>query len=151
MDLKLIVQLVLSPSFTEESIQSMQTKAVFPDFKLWPKHHYFEHYPELTKCFGPLVHLLTMRFEGKHLFVFQKDDTRHTKNFKNILKTLAARHQHMMAYHLNVPLSFRPHAQDSSVTSVQVATLPQVAKDFIETKTDSQSIYTTSKVPINGT
>lgn len=64
MDLKEIVQLVLSPSFTEESIQYMQTKisdhrhslqAVFPDFRLRPKHHYIEHYPELTKCFGPLV------------------------------------------------------------------------------------------------
>lgn len=77
MDLKEIVQLVLSPSFTEESIQYMQTKitdhrqglkAVFAEFKLRPKHHYVEHYPELTKCFGPLVHLWTMRFEGKHRF-----------------------------------------------------------------------------------
>lgn len=77
MNLKEIVQLVLSPSFTEESLQYLQTKisdhrqvlkAVFPDFNLRPKHHYIEHYPELIKCFGPLVHLWTMRFEGKHRF-----------------------------------------------------------------------------------
>lgn len=80
MDLKEVVQLVLSPSFTEESIQYLQTKikehrqglkTVFPDFKLKPKHHYIEHYPELTKHFGPLINLWTMRFEGKHRF-FQR-------------------------------------------------------------------------------
>ncbi|XP_044194551.1 uncharacterized protein LOC122971866 isoform X1 [Thunnus albacares] len=158
MDLKEIVQLVLSPSFTEDSIQYMQTKisdhrqglqAVFPDFKLRPKHHYLEHYPELTRCFGPLVHLWTMRFEGKHRFF--KRVIHDTQNFKNVLKTLATRHQHMMAYHLSAPLFFRPHTRASSVTSVQIATLPQVAKDFIETKTESQNIYSTSKVSINGT
>ncbi|KAI3364809.1 hypothetical protein L3Q82_001004 [Scortum barcoo] len=72
MDLKDIVQLVFSPSFTEESIQYMQTKisdhqqglqVVFPDFKLRPKHHDVEHYPELKKRFGPLVHLWTMRMK----------------------------------------------------------------------------------------
>lgn len=158
MDLKEIVQLGLSTSFTEESIQYMQTKiidhrqglkAVFPEFKLRPKHHYVEHYPELTKCFGPLVHLWTMRFEGKHSFF--KRVMHDTHNFKNVLKTLATRHQYMMAYHLNALLYFRPHTQSSSVTSFQVSTLPQVAKDFIETKTDSQNIYSTSKVSINGT
>nr|XP_023651449.1 uncharacterized protein LOC111835405 isoform X2 [Paramormyrops kingsleyae] len=158
MDLKEIVQLVLSPSFTEESIQYMQTKisdhrqslqAVFPYFKLRPKHHYIEHYPELTKCFGPLVHLWTMRFEGKHRFF--KKVIHDTQNFKNVLKTLATRHQHMMAYHLSAPLFFKPHTHASSVTSVYVATLPEVAKDFIQTKTDRENIYSTSKVTINGT
>lgn len=71
MDLKEIVQLVLSPSFTEESIQYMQSKmsdhrqslkTVFPHFKLRPKHHYIEHYPVMFwKClkwtFGSLLDL----------------------------------------------------------------------------------------------
>lgn len=105
MNLKEIVQLVLSPSFTEESLQYLQTKisdhrqalkAVFPDFNLRPKHHYIEHYPELIKCFGPLVHLWTMRFEGKHRFF--KRVMHDTQNFKNVLKTLANRHQSMMLF-----------------------------------------------------
>ncbi|XP_065099819.1 uncharacterized protein [Paramisgurnus dabryanus] len=158
MDLKEIVQLVLSPSFTEESIQYMQSKitdhrqalkAVFPDFKLRPKHHFIEHYPKLTKCFGPLVHLWTMRFEGKHRFF--KRVIHDTQNFKNVLKTLANRHQLMMAFHLNAPSFFKPQVQATSVTSVQVATLPQVAKDFIKSKTDSQNIYNTSVVSVHGT
>lgn len=55
----------------------------------------------------------------------------------------------MMAYHLNAPFFFKPHIQVSSVTTVQVTTLPQVARDFIETKTDRQN--STSKVSIDGT
>ena len=158
MDLKDIVQLVLSPSFTEESIQYMQTKisdhrqglqVVFPDFKLRPKHHYVEHYPELTKRFGPLVHLWTLRFEGKHHFF--KRVIHDTHNFKNVLKTLATRHQHMMAYHFSAPAFFRPDIQASSVTLIQVATLPEVAKNYIETKTRSQNIHSAPKVSISGT
>lgn len=61
MDLKDVVQLVLSPSFTEESIQYMQAKisdhrqglhAVFPDFKLRPKHHYVEQCVNRYAIFG---------------------------------------------------------------------------------------------------
>lgn len=158
MDLKEIVQHVLSPGFTEESIQYMQTKicdhrqglkVVFPDFRLRPKHHYLEHYPEMTKCFGPLVHLWTMRFEGKHRFF--KRVIHDAKNFKNVLKTLATRHQYMMAYYLSAPAFFRPHIQASHVSSVPEENLPKVAKEFIKAKTNSQSIYSTSKVSVDGT
>lgn len=51
MDLKEVVEIVLCPVFTDESIQYLQSKIldhrnmlqeVFPDFKLRPKHHYIE-------------------------------------------------------------------------------------------------------------
>ena len=98
MDLKEVVELWLCSEFTEESIQYLQSKIqdhremlkeVFPDFKLHPKHHYIEHYPDLVRRFGPLVHLWTMRFEGKHRF-FKR--VRDTQNLKNVLKTLADKH-----------------------------------------------------------
>ena len=72
-----VVELSLCSEFTEKSIQYLQSKIqdhremlkeAFPDFKLCPKHHYIEHYPDLVGRFGPLVHLWTMRFEGKHRF-----------------------------------------------------------------------------------
>lgn len=72
MDLKDVVQLTMSHS--DETIQYMACKIldhrqlfqeVFPNVRFRPKHHYIEHYPHLIKCFGPLVHLWTMRFEGK--------------------------------------------------------------------------------------
>lgn len=158
MELKDIVELVLSPTFTEEMIQYLQSKIrdhrqilleVFPDFKIRPKHHYVEHYPELIRCFGPLVHLWTMRFEGKHRFF--KRVVHDTQNFKNVLKTLASRHQHMMAYHLSAPAFFKPHLQASTVTSVLVSTLPEVAIQYIKQKTDSNTIYCASQITIDGT
>lgn len=112
-------------------------------------HHYVEHYPELIRCFGPLVHLWTMRFEGKHRFF--KRVVHDTQNFKNVLKTLANRHQHMMAYHLSAPAFFKPHLQASTVTSVLVSTLPEVAIQYIKQKTDSNTIYCASQITIDGT
>ena len=158
MELKDLLELVLAPSFTEETIQYLQSKIrdhrqmlleVFPQFRLRPKHHYIEHYPELIRCFGPLVHLWTMRFEGKHRFF--KRVVHDTQNFKNVLKTLAVRHQYMMAYYLSAPAFFKPHQQASVVTSVLVSTLPEVAQHYIKLKTDSNYIYRTSRVTIDGT
>lgn len=158
MDLKDIVELMLSPTFNDESIEYLQTKIgdhrhmlqeVFPDFRLRPKHHYVEHYPDLIRCFGPLVNLWTMRFEGKHRFF--KRVVHDTQNFKNVLKTLATRHQHMVAYHLSAPSFYKPHQQTSSVCSVLVSVLPEIARQHIEQKTDSNMIYSTLRIIIDGT
>ena len=56
-----------------------------------------EHYPAMIEGYGPLVGVWTMRFEAKHSFF--KQVVRHTYHFKNVLLTLARRHQLMMAYH----------------------------------------------------
>lgn len=158
MDLKEVVELSLSSEFTEESIQYLQSKIqdhrqmlkeAFPDFKLRPKHHYIEHYPDLIRLFGPLVHLWTMRFEGKHSFF--KRVVHDTQNFKNVLKTLADRHQHMVAFHLSASGFFRPHQQASNVSSVLVSMLPDVAKTYVKQITASNVIYSTSKICIDGT
>ncbi len=77
MELKEVVQLALCPSFTDETLDYFQSKIsdhkqvllkTFPEFSLRPKHHYVEHYPTMIKCYGPLVHVWTMRFEAKHRF-----------------------------------------------------------------------------------
>jgi hypothetical protein len=158
MDLKDIVELVLSPTFDDESIDYLKTKIqdhrrllqeVFPEFRLLPKHHYLEHYPDLIRCFGPLVHLWTMRFEGKHRFF--KRVIHDTQNFKNVVKTLATRHQHMVAYYLSAPSFFKPHQQASNVSSVLVAVLPDVAQQYIRQKTDSSVVYSTSNITLDGT
>ena len=158
MDLKEIVELMVCPVFTDESIQYLQMKIqdhrhmlqeVFPDFTLRPKHHYTEHYADLIRCYGPLVHLWTMRFEGKHRFF--KRVVHDTQNFKNVLKTLANRHQHMMAYSLSAPSFFKPHQQTSSISSVMVSGLPDDAKAYVEHMTESSMIYSTSVVNVDGT
>ncbi len=77
MDLKEMVKLALCPSFSDETVDYFVCKIsdhrqilqeTFPEIRLRPKHHYVEHYPTLVKCFGPLVHVWTMRFEAKHCF-----------------------------------------------------------------------------------
>ena len=67
-------------------------RACFPDETVKPKFHYTLHYPRLTLLFGPLIHLQTLRFEGKHNYF--KELVFRTKNGKNICKSLAERHQY---------------------------------------------------------
>lgn len=86
--LKDIVELVVAPIHSAESLGYLESKIsehrklyqeVFPGQNLSPKHHFLEHYPELIRCYGPLVALWTMRFEAKHSFF--KQIVRHAKNF----------------------------------------------------------------------
>lgn len=158
MDLKNIVELSLSPAFMEDTIQYLQCKnsdhrqifsEVFPELCFRPKHHFVEHYPNLMRCFGSLVHLWTMRFEGKHWFF--KRVVHDTQNFKHVTSTLATRHRHMMAYHLSSPSNFKPNTQTSIVSSVLDSTLPDCAKVFIQGQTTSCTVYTTSGVTVDGT
>lgn len=108
-DLKDIVEVVVSPVQTQESIaylnfkiseHRVRFKEIFPESKFLPKHHFLEHYPYLICEFGPLVALWTMRFEAKHSFF--KRVVRHTTCFKNVLLSLAQRHQFLMAHHLHM-------------------------------------------------
>lgn len=73
LNLKDIVQLVLSPVHTDSTICFLDSKmsehqhrflTAFPQDKPIPKHHFLEHYPQLIKAFGPLVSLWTMRFDA---------------------------------------------------------------------------------------
>ncbi|KAG1673824.1 hypothetical protein GQR58_015387 [Nymphon striatum] len=64
----------------------------FPEETIKPKMHFMLHYPQQMKNFGPLIHLQTIRFEGKHNY-FQELIYR-TKNKINICKSLAVRHQY---------------------------------------------------------
>lgn len=63
----------------------------FPDETVKPKFHYTLHYPHLFMMFGPLVHLQTLRFEGKRNYF--KELVFRTKNKGNLCKSLAERHQ----------------------------------------------------------
>lgn len=96
-------------------------KEVFPEWRLRPKHHCVEHYPDLIKCFGPLVHLWTMRFEGKHHFF--KRIVQDAQNFKNILKTMS---DIMIAYHLSSDSFFIPNIHTSALKLVSVSNIDQV-------------------------
>lgn len=96
----------------EEYVEMRQE--LFPHVKLRPKHHYLLHYADLSLQFGPLIHTWTMRFESKHSYF--KRCIRSSKNFRNVTKSLAERHQLFQAYQSQGSL-FSPHVQASDSTS----------------------------------
>lgn len=135
MDLKVIVEVVLSSKFSEESFCYLESKIkdhqnllteTFPNLSLRPKHHYINHYPHLIRCFGPLVSLWTMRFEAKHRYF--KKVVHDTQNFKNVLLTLSMKHQQMMAYYLNGEDFFK---QSLHVEKAKVFTLASLEAPFM--------------------
>lgn len=69
-------------------------KHLYPHRNLIPKHHFMIHYPSSIRKIGPLLYVWCMRFEAKH-----KLFKHYFKNFKNITKSLAKRHQMAIAYH----------------------------------------------------
>ncbi|KAF0036604.1 hypothetical protein F2P81_011916 [Scophthalmus maximus] len=63
LDLKHIVELVVAPVHSDESISYLERKIgehcqryqeLFPNNCVLPKHHYLEHYDLLIRLFGPL-------------------------------------------------------------------------------------------------
>lgn len=69
-------------------------KHLYLQRNLLPKHHFMIHYPSSIRKIGPLLYMWSMRFEAKHKMF--KDSF---KNFKNITKSLAKKHQMAIAYH----------------------------------------------------
>ncbi|KAK0131528.1 putative nuclease HARBI1 [Merluccius polli] len=122
LDLKDIVELVVAPKHTDESIAYLEGnisehrqkyQELFPDVKLLPKHHYLEHYPQLIRMFGPLV-------------------VQHTNCFKNVPFSLAIKHQLMISYHL-ISSSFEKTALEiTNVSTVPVDVLKQEIAQTIE-------------------
>ena len=61
--------------------------------------------------YGPLVRFWCMRFEGKHNMF--KDLAHRVKNFKNIPKTMAFRHQELVCYYFNSDSDRSPFCKKS--------------------------------------
>lgn len=146
MDLKDIVELVVAPTHTDESIAYLEFKIsdhrhkyqdLFPDVPLLPKHHYLEHYPQLIRAFGPLVGHWTLRFEAKHSFF--KQVIRYTNCFKNVPLSLATKHQLMMSYHLNSSSYEKDGLEITKASKVPVDVLKQEMALLVQQKFPSAS------------
>ncbi len=158
MVLKDVLELVSSRRFTDESLFYLESKLsehrelllnAFPDCRLRPKHHYIEHYPHLTKVFGPLIDMWTMRFEGKHKFF--KKVIHETQNFKNVTLMLARRHQKMMAYHLDCASFFKPALQANKVKSIMISSLPGNIQGILHHRCGLQNtVLSTMSVSVDG-
>lgn len=108
--LKQIVELCFAPKISDSEIAYLDTlisshllemKQVFPYVRFKPKHHFVQHYPELIRQYGPLVHCSTIRFEGKHKYF--KSVTKRVQCFKNLSKTLAEQHMLGQSFFLAAP------------------------------------------------
>nr|XP_020445017.1 uncharacterized protein LOC109953925 [Monopterus albus] len=141
MDLKDIVELLVSPTHTEDSIAYLECKIsehrkryqeLFPTLQLLPKHHYLEHYPALIRKFGPLIGHWTMRFEAKHSFF--KQVIRHSNCFKNVPLSLALKHQIMVSYYMRSSSFEKPTLEVTNVSTVPVDVLKKEIVQSIEHK-----------------
>ena len=141
LDLKDIAELVVAPVHSLETIAYLECKIsehrqryqeLFPEQKLLPKHHFLEHYPEMIKCFGPLVSLWTMRFEAKHSFF--KQAVRHINNFRNVTLSLATKHQFMVAYNMLCPDDEKSALEVEQVSKVPIDILNEDVVNTITQK-----------------
>lgn len=139
--LKDIVELALATNHTVESVDILRYKLsehrqllqdTFPQYRLRPKHHFIEHYPDLIMAFGPLSHVWTMRFEGKHKFF--KKVIRTAQNYKNVALTMSLKHQKLMAYYLNGSSFFRPALEISKVTTSMITSYPENVQTILGQK-----------------
>ncbi|KAK2848117.1 hypothetical protein Q7C36_009799 [Tachysurus vachellii] len=148
MNLKDVVELSVSASFSEESVCFLDCKLA-EHRDIFQKYHYIEHYPQLIQTFGPLCDVWTMRFEGKHKFF--KKVVHHIHNIKNIPLTLAVRHQHMIAFHLAATSFFKPSVEMNKVKSVIVASFPENVKNCLYLMNNYQNtVLVAASVCIDG-
>nr|XP_023651070.1 uncharacterized protein LOC111835233 isoform X1 [Paramormyrops kingsleyae]XP_023651071.1 uncharacterized protein LOC111835233 isoform X1 [Paramormyrops kingsleyae] len=159
MTLKDVVDLALSPAFSDASLGFLDSKIsehryrfleLFPQEKLLPKHHFLEHYPQAIRDFGPLVALWTMRFEAKHRFF--KRVLRQTGCFRNVLMSLARKHQSMIAFHLYDSDHAKPAISVTSMTKVPLEVLDKGIKETVKEQFPNvTAVHVANKIEYFGT
>lgn len=159
MTLKDVVELLVAPTHTEESIAYLECKIsehhkryqeLFPQMQLLPKHHYMEHYPVLIRRFVPLVSLWTMRFEAKHSYF--KQIIRHSNCFKNVPLSQAVKRQLMMLYHMRASSFEKPAFQITGVSTVPVDVLKKkgMMENIEKMFPGTREVHMTTSVSTNG-
>lgn len=122
-----LMQIIYSIELTELDVQRLEFaitnhlisfKRAF-NLSLKPKHHHCLHYPDAIRASGPLVRSWMMRFEAKHQFC--TNVAKKTKNFRNIAKTIADRHQNFICQRKNFDaLDILPSKKTNIMSSVEL-------------------------------
>lgn len=94
-----IIQILLSEVISELDLirlsdlkkTHLQCYQIYFNQTLKPKHHFLVHYANVIRNMGPVVRFWAMRMEAKHQYF--KQIVHKTRNFINIKKTLALKHQ----------------------------------------------------------
>ena len=104
----------------------------FPDESVKPKMHFMVHYGSHCRTFGPLVQYWSFRFEGKHGYF--KDVASRLKCRKNVLLSLAKKHQYYHCWHLQ---QTGPYLHDcllsnSTGRQVEICKLPACCQTLLK-------------------
>lgn len=125
-----IVQIAFKSELEEKEVNELEKcikkyledlVLIFPSARYSRKHHFLVHYPEVIRRLGPTALMSTAPFENKHVFF-----TRHVRTIsvnKNIIKTLATRHQFILAQKLKFNLGHKIFVGKVTTASKEVSTL----------------------------
>ncbi|XP_030829580.1 uncharacterized protein LOC115919721 [Strongylocentrotus purpuratus] len=143
----LIAQLSI---LTEEHHTHFQK--TFPDRRLLPKHHFMVHYPTCLREVGPLIHVWCMRYEAKHHYFGRVAES--VRNYKNICKSLAKKHQTALTFHLqsNHPLEYLEVGPGSSLLLSDLdENIGQIVQEQIQVEDLSTELFDANWVKVHGT
>lgn len=116
-----------------------------------PKMHYLVHYGAQCRMFGPLVQFWSFRFEGKHSYF--KDIACRLKCRKNVLLTLAKKHQYYQSWCLNCTTAYL-HVDNTSECRgmvVAVTSLPSYLYTLLQhVLVDSGDVFQASSAVVSG-
>jgi len=116
-----------------------------------PKMHFLVHYGHQCRMFGPLVHSWSFRFEGKHGFF--KDLTNRMKCRKNVLLSLAKKHQYYQSWHLHHSCSLLRDCEigNNAGKQVYVSSLSAHVQCILQPiAASNHTVYHASSVEIDG-
>ena len=123
----------------------------FEEANVTPKAHFLTHYGLQILLLGPLIHLFTLRFESKHNYF--KELANRTKNWQNICKSLATRHQYLQClYHTSENFLQRSQSQQTRRgTLFPVCLLKDTVQDVLQPVLGgSENVYQASSITVNG-
>lgn len=160
LNLQEIVELVMATAISGDQLSYLSLlisdyiynrRRLFPTVTLRPKHLYLSHYPELTRQFGPLVKVWSLRFESKHSYF--KRCIRASGNFINATKSLAQKHQLLRSYLLKDCLCGSPVQFSDLSPASQITSWDRNSQSIIQSslKCDLQLLLSASSVTVCGT
>ena len=142
------VDTMLLDDAVEAFLMAFTTEFVTENVK--PKMHFMVHYGDHCRMFGPLIQYWSFRFEGKHGYF--KDLACRLKCRKNVLLTLARKHQYYQSWHLqNNAFLSRDDISSISGQQVTVSQLPlHVKSALLPVIGNHSNVFQATSVSIDG-
>ena len=120
---------------------------LYPTKSIIPKMHFMVHFPRQILNFGPLVHAWTMRHEAK-LRVIKR--AAKVSNFKNVCKTVAKRHQHLLCFYIHSNLLVRNIVNTATCKPFSMHNEPEMLQLHLNEIFGASNVMVVSFVTSNG-